>query len=150
MAVSTGWAHASYLCLSGKGGDYVNDHLAQLVLHVEPGTGTDAEEFDELTFQLGQELLELDVHSVGRPRQGPAPPGTRAGEILALGTLMVTVAKSAAALTALVGAVRSWLAVQPQGRVRVELDGDVLEVTGASASDQHQLIASWIARHATG
>src|SRR5438093_251739 len=108
MAVSAAWAPASYICHGGKGGDSVNDHLAQLVLHVDRGTGTDAEEFDELTFQLGQELLELDVHSVGRPRQGPAPPGTRAGEILALGTLMVTVAKSAAALSALVGAVRSW------------------------------------------
>jgi hypothetical protein len=45
-------------------------------------------------------------------------------------------------------ALQSWLAGPRQRSVKLELEGDILEVTGMSSADQRRLIANWIARHA--
>jgi hypothetical protein len=90
------------------------------------------------------------VESIGRERAGSAPPGTRAVDFLALGTLVVTMVRSSEMLRAVVGALQSWLAASRQRSVKLELDGDVLEVTGLSLADQRRLIDNWIARQADG
>jgi hypothetical protein len=80
------------------------------------------------------------------PPAGEPPPGTRAVELAALGALVVTVAESQL-LGAVVAAVRSWLAGQPKRSIKLELDGDVLELTGLSAKDQQRLADEWLRRH---
>lgn len=123
------------------------DRLEHLTLELDVGPDADAEEVDELTRRLRRELLELDVESVDLSRAGPPPPGARAVDVLSLGTLIVTLAKSSGALGTVVAVVRSWLSGAPRRTVKLELDGDVLEVSGVSLRDQRELIASWIARH---
>jgi hypothetical protein len=120
-----------------------------LAIEVDAGAGAGAEELDQLTMQLWRELSELDLDSVERARQGVAPAGARAADVLALGTLLVAMAKPLAVLPAVVGVIRTWLAGRGERSVKLEIDGDVLEVTGLTSDDQRRLISSWIDRHTT-
>jgi hypothetical protein len=117
-----------------------------LGIHVVVGPDADAEEVAEATLQLRRELLDLDVEAVELVRGGEPPPGTRAVELAALGALVVTVAQSPL-LGPVVAAVRSWLAGAPQRSVKLELDGDALELTGLSSKEQRRLTDEWLARH---
>ena len=123
------------------------DPRTRLAVEVSAGPAADAEELDELVGQLRRELLELDVESVDRARGGPAPSGARAVDVLALGTLLVSLVDPATVLPAVVAAVEMWLRGRGQRSVKLELDGDVLEVTGLSSADQRRLVDGWLARH---
>jgi hypothetical protein len=79
----------------------------QLRLQVDD-EDADPEELAQLTARLRDELLELDVEAVERPREGSPPPGTRAVELVAVGTLLASFAKPEL-LTGIVAAIRSWL-----------------------------------------
>jgi hypothetical protein len=50
-------------------------------------------------------------------------------------------------LVAVIGAVQSWLGSRKGRSVKLELDGDSIEVTGMSASDQRELIDAFVVRH---
>jgi hypothetical protein len=123
------------------------DRPLQVAIEVDAGASADAEELDALTAQLQCELQELDLEAVGRVRQGQAPPGARAVDVLALGTLLVTIARPVM-LSSAVEVVRCWLSGRSQRSVKLEIDGDVLEVTGLSTDDQRALISAWLARNA--
>lgn len=125
----------------------MQDLRGVLKLEIEAEPDADAEELGELTAHLHEELLELDVDAVELAREGEPPPGAKAVDVLGLGTLLVTLAKSAGGLTSVVSTLQRWLSGQPRS-VRIELDGDVLEMTGVSSSAQEQLVSDWIARHA--
>jgi hypothetical protein len=120
----------------------------EIALHVDAGDDADAEEVSELTAKLRRQLLELDVASVDRPVEGEAPEGTRGIDVLALGTLIIQLAKSSGALKSVVTTVQRWLSGHQQRTVKLEVDGDTLVVTGVSSGDQARLITSWIERHA--
>ena|SRR2546429_2792057 len=109
----------------------------------------EAEELDRLTANLRRELLQLDIDDVTRLREGPPPPGARAVELVALGSLIVAVGKAAGALAGVVRAVQGWLGRKPDRKVRLEIDGDVLELSGATADQQQRLVDEWLARHGT-
>jgi hypothetical protein len=111
---------------------------------VEPGA--DAEDVAEATLQLRRELLELDVDAIEIPRAGEPPPGSRAGELAALGTLVVTVAQSQL-LASVVAAVQSWLSSSHRRSIKLELGGDVLELAGVSSAEQRRLTDEWLRRH---
>jgi hypothetical protein len=114
--------------------------------------GADAERLDTLTRFLRQELLQLDVDDVTALQVGEPPPGTRAFDVAAVGGLLVTLAHSAEGLRAVVSAVRNWLKRGEGSRraVRLQLDGDVLELSDATPSDQDRLVELFVSRHATG
>ncbi|MGH8909014.1 MAG: hypothetical protein ACRD0K_21605 [Egibacteraceae bacterium] len=117
-------------------------------VRVEAGEHADAADLAERAAALREELLQLDVARVDLAMAGPAPAGTRAGEALAAGVLLVDLAASTGLLDAVVvDAVRSWVSRPGQRSVRLELDGDVLEVTGVSWREQRRLIQTWIDRH---
>jgi hypothetical protein len=118
----------------------------KLGIHVAIGPDAGAEEIAEATLRLRRELLDLDVESVELPGTGEPPPGSRAVELAAIGALLVTIAQSQL-LTTAVTTVRSWLAGRPERSIKLELDGDVLELTGASSSQQQQLVDAWLRRH---
>ena len=119
---------------------------ATLGIHVAVGPDADADEVAEATLQLRRELLDLDVEAVELPRAGEAPPGTRAVELAALGALVVTVGQSPL-LGPVVATVRSWLASAPQRSIKLELEGDALELTGLSSKEQRRLVDEWLRRH---
>jgi hypothetical protein len=113
----------------------------------------DAEQLDELAGSLRQELLQLDVADVTKLLAGEPPPGAQATDTATAGGLLVAVGSAAHGLSAVIAATRAWLARggTHRGRaVRLELGGDTLELSQASAADQEQLIGLFIRRHATG
>jgi hypothetical protein len=114
---------------------------------VDAGPGADEDELERLAHSLRTELLELDVDSVEPASAGPAPDDARAVEALMLGALIVKVGRSSEALSTLVRTVRGWLG-DGERRVRIELDGDVLEVSGVSTEERQRLVDAWIERHA--
>ena len=124
----------------------MEDQPATLGIQVAVGLDADAEEVAEATLQLRRELLDLDVEAVELARAGEPPPGTRAVELAALGALVVTVAQSPL-LGPVVAAVRSWLAGAQQRSIKLELDGDVLELSGLSSKEQQRLVDEWLRRH---
>jgi hypothetical protein len=124
----------------------MEERPATLGIQVAVGPDADAEEVADATLQLRRELLDLDVEAVELPAAGEPPPGTRAVELAALGALVVTVAQSPL-LGPVVAAVRSWLAGAPERSIKLELDGDTLELTGLSSKEQQRLVDEWLRRH---
>jgi hypothetical protein len=112
--------------------------------------GADAERLEEVTGFLRRELLQLDVADVAAVPAGEPPPGSRAFDVLAIGALLVTLGKSAEGLRSVVDAVRHWLTRGGGVRrtVKLEIGGDVLELSEASTSDQQRLIDMFVSRHA--
>ncbi len=115
-------------------------------IHVAVGPDADDEELAQATLQLRRELLELDVEKVEIPPAGQPPAGSRAVDLAALGSLVVTVAQSQL-LGPVVAAVRSWLASSPNRSIKLVLGGDVLELTGVSSNEQRRLTDEWLRRH---
>ena len=125
----------------------MTERVARLALRIDAGLEADAAELAELAVDLRDQLLELDIESADHVTVGQAPPGTRAGEILVAGALTVMLAQSCGLLTALIETVQSWVSRIGERSVKLEIDGDVLEVTGITRKDQRELIQIWIDRH---
>jgi hypothetical protein len=123
------------------------DDTASVALRIEPGQDEDAQELERLTSTLQRQLLQLEVEDVERPVEGEAPPGTRGVDVAAIGGLIITLAKSSGVLGSVVGMIQKWVAGKGSRSVKLELDGDALEVTGLSSADQQRLITAWIERH---
>jgi hypothetical protein len=114
--------------------------------------GADAARLAALTGYLRAELRQLDVEDVIVPQAGEAPPGARVVGIAAVGALLVALGQSAEGLRSVVSAIRDWLR-RGEGTprtVRLELDGDALELSQASAADQERLIELFVSRHSPG
>ena len=111
--------------------------------------GADAQRLDAVTGLLRQELLGLDVQDVHRAAGGPAPDGSRALDVVALGGLVVTLGHAATGLGEVVAAVRRWLARGGGVRrtVKIEIDGDTLELSEVSAAEQDRLVDLFVGRH---
>ena len=104
------------------------------------------EEVAEAALNLQRELLEIDVADVRLVRTAEAPLGAKGTDLVALGLLAVTLGKSGL-LPAAVSVIRTWLGSHPKGNVRLELDGDVLELTAVSSQEQRRLSDEWLSRH---
>jgi hypothetical protein len=111
--------------------------------------GADAERLDALTGYLRRDLIELDVDDVTALVAGPPPPGSRAIDAAAVGGLLVALGSSADGLRSVVSAIQAWLSRGSGVRrtIRLELGGDALELSQASAADQERLIGLFISRH---
>ncbi|WP_305783894.1 hypothetical protein [Symbioplanes lichenis] len=121
----------------------------ELRLHlVEEGAGD--ERTDELTRLLRAELRRLDVEDVRAPAGEAAPPGARGLDAEAAGALLISLGPAADSLRAVVGTLRQWLGRGGGVRrtVRMELDGDVLELSEVSAGEQQRLIDLFVGRYA--
>jgi hypothetical protein len=114
--------------------------------------GADAERLAAVAGYLRGELLRLDVEDVTALPAGEAPPGARGVDAAAIGALLVAVGQSANGLASVVAAIRDWLRRGEGTRrsVRLELDGDALELGQASAADQERLIGLFVSRHSAG
>jgi hypothetical protein len=113
--------------------------------------GAGAEQLATLVGYLRVELLQLDVEDVAALQAGEPPLGARASGVTAVGGLLVTLGQAADGLRSVVSVIRDWLQ-RTSGTacmVRLELDGDVLELSQASAADKERLIELFVNRHAT-
>jgi hypothetical protein len=113
--------------------------------------GADAERLAAMAGHLRAELLRLDVEDVLVASAGEPPPDARGAGMTAAGALLVALGQASQGLLSVVSSVRSWLR-RGDGTaraVRLELDGDVLELSLASTADQDRLVELFIRRHAT-
>jgi hypothetical protein len=122
-----------------------------LRLHLQVGVGPDgdADVVAEAALQVRRELLALDVVDVTSPAAGEAPAGSRGVELAALGALVVTIVGSPL-LDSVLDTVKAWLAGSRQRSIRLELNGDVLELTGVSSKEQRRLTEEWLRRNESG
>jgi hypothetical protein len=114
--------------------------------------GADDVRLDDLGRMLREELLQLpEATAVEALDRGQAPPGTRGGIVAEAGALVVSAQPYAAAMVTIVGSVWRWLRRGDSATrtIRLEVDGDVIELSGASSEVQQQLVEEWIARHAS-
>lgn len=121
--------------------------MTAISIQVDIGPDSDAHEVDELTSKLRHQLLQLDVAAVERPTLGPAPPDTRGVDAASVGALIVQVGTGAAAILPVIKTVQNWLSGSKNRRVKLQIAGDTLEVTGLSSDEQERLISVWIAQH---
>ncbi|MFC4015030.1 caspase domain-containing protein [Nonomuraea purpurea] len=104
----------------------------------------DPQELDEATARLRAELLDLDV-VVSAAEAGQAPEGTRAVLSFTLGGLVVALAGTEL-LGAIVNAITAWLTRNRHRSVKLDIEGDVLELTGIRSDEQRELVEVWLRR----
>jgi membrane-associated protease RseP (regulator of RpoE activity) len=119
--------------------------MRELKIQIEPQADADAEELASLATQLRRELDALDVQSVQLERAGEVPEGAKAVEVLALGSLIVKLGPVAVGVIARV--VQGWLKRSAARSAELQIDGDVIKLTGTSLQDQERLIALLEAKH---
>lgn len=111
--------------------------------------GSDQTRLDQLTRLLREELRQLDVADVRPAAAHPAPPGARGLDAPTVSTLAVALMGSGG-LTAVITAVRAWLDRGPHAprSIHLEVDGDVLELSGATRAEHDRLVSLFLDRHA--
>jgi hypothetical protein len=119
--------------------------MRELKIQIEPQADADAEELASFATQLRRELDALDVQSVQLERAGEVPEGAKAVEVLALGSLIVKLGPVAVGVVARV--VQGWLKRSAARSAELQIDGDVIKLTGTSLQDQERLIALLEAKH---
>lgn len=121
----------------------------ELVLHADPEL--DPERGEHLVRGLRGELSRLDVESVAPVTAGPPPEGAKGPDPVTIGALIVALSASGGALTTLIGTLRDWLGRQSRRhRISVTIDGDTIELDGATAAQQRELLDAYIRRHSDG
>ena len=113
--------------------------------------GADAARIDLLHRQFRQELRQLHAVDVVPP-SSPGPhriePGARGVDPETVNALAVAVIGSGG-LAGLISSLRAWLGRGPEESrtVRLEISGDVIELSGASSVEQDDLLKIFLARH---
>ncbi len=141
-----GPAAAPSLCLrpfwsAGPGGKMP---AMDVLLRVDAGPGAEPAETAELAERLRAELAAQEVDA--EPVEADAPEGAK-GAGVELGSLLVVLAASGGVLTSLVGTLQAWVTRQSRSRLVLEIDGDRVELTGASDAERSRALEAWLARH---
>lgn len=114
-----------------------------LIVQVRAEAGDDRRAVLVLTEQLRVALLDLDIDDVETRISGDVPPGGKGAGLVE----SLVVKLGVVAVTAAVGKIREW-AGRSGRNVKVTIDGDSIELTGATAAQQQQLLDIWLARRA--
>ena len=96
----------------------MSESPAELFIELSLDNG-DATELDELTRQLRAQVEELNIDSVGQISEGPAPEGTKAVDLVAIGQMAVTLAP--AIVPPLFDLLKSWVERKPSTPVRIKV-----------------------------
>ena len=118
-----------------------------VVVRLEAPPGTADDQLEAATEDLVDHVLEQsDVHRA--PGQLDGPPLQKSGiEALELGVAILSVLAELPALYDLVKRARSWNDAERRYRLRLEIDGNVLEVDSASEEDIRRLLKRLLRRH---
>jgi hypothetical protein len=114
-----------------------------VILQVLPDRDEDAEQLDDLTTMLREELLELDVAAV-EPMMEDQPPENTKGVVAVLSGWLA-IHFGPAGLRAVVNAVVAW-AGRTGKTVEITLNGNTLKLTGTSADVQSRIIDEFFVR----
>lgn len=94
------------------------NQVARLLLQVDAGADADAEELDQLTRQLRDEMQELDVESVELVKGEAVPEGAKVFEVVTLGSLAVSVLPSI--IPKLIEFLQNWLMRGENRRIKIK------------------------------
>jgi hypothetical protein len=120
-----------------------SEQIAELELQLVGEEEDDPGRVEELTYQLRQELMELDVEKVELRSTREAPPGTRGGEAYAVGELIVQA--SIAVLPVVLATVQSWVSGLRSEKFRLKRGDREIELTGRmSAAERRALINAFL------
>jgi hypothetical protein len=120
----------------------------ELLVVLEPDADADAEETDLLARQLRRELRSLDVDDVTPVVAGEAPAGSKGADAASVTELLVTLSASGGVFAMVVATVKDWLGRRSGAHtVSLTIDGDTLELDGATADERAELIATFVRRH---
>ncbi|MGY0231439.1 hypothetical protein [Longispora urticae] len=106
--------------------------------------GVDEGDTDDAVTGLLDELTLHPVEAVGRPSAGDAPDGTRAGELVALGGVLVTLASSPEVVTSVLSGLWGWLDRRGRGRIEIRIGEDQLIIDGTTRAERAQLIDAYV------
>lgn len=108
-------------------------------------SNSDDVESDEAIRRLQAELRDLEqIISVAQPSNGRPEPGTRGGELAAVGALLVTVLANHEAISGLLNYVGGWLQRRGRGRVEINLNGEILILEKATAEERRVIIEGYL------
>ena len=113
---------------------------------VAGSSGADQAELEQLTQALRGEILQLeDVDSVERASAGPAPDGTRSGELAAIGKLIVAAVPGAEAAVKVLAVIRTWMGGRAAGAptLKMTVGGNSIEIA-ADDDQQDALVEQFI------
>jgi hypothetical protein len=117
-------------------------------LQVILGDQADDESAIDSVLHLRSELADLDIEAAELVAGNEPPASAKGLEGAAVGELLVVLRGSAQLLRTVVMVVRDWLARSDVPRVRMVVDGDLLEITRVSDRDMQVLVDAWVERHA--
>jgi hypothetical protein len=126
----------------------MSEQIVTLNLTIQTGFGNDEEYSAKITQGLGNEILELDVEDVRWPKED-IPEGSKGGDAVTWGQLIITLAASGGVFTTLITLLQAWVSRYERHALTLEIDGDKLEITGISTEEQKRLIDEWMSRHPT-
>ena len=111
-------------------------------------SGSDQTRLDQLSRMLRDELRLVDGADVHPGPPVPAPPGARGVDASTVSTLVIALIGTGG-LPGVVTAVRAWLdrGHEAPRSIRMEVDGDVLELSGATAAEHDELVSLFLSRH---
>jgi hypothetical protein len=120
----------------------------ELTVVLEPDPDTDPEDRERLGLQLRNELRALDVDDVAVVDGGPPPDGAKSGAAAPLAEWLVTLSAGGGVFVTVIATVKDWLARRGAGHtVKLTIDGDTLELDGATQSERDELVATFVRRH---
>jgi Effector Associated Constant Component 1 len=120
----------------------------ELTVVLEPDPDTDPEDRERLGMQLRNELRALDVDDVAVVGGGPPPDGAKSGAAAPLTEWLVTLSAGGGVFVTVIATIKDWLGRRSAGHtVKLTIDGDTLELDGATQSERDELVATFVRRH---
>ncbi|MFC8661924.1 hypothetical protein [Streptomyces sp. NPDC057199] len=119
---------------------------AKIHVIVDTGPKSDDQERAEGAAQLRNLLLQQGAEEVRLQRDGDVPTGTKAGDGIVLGAMLVTLAPHA--FSAVVSTIQAWSARASGRSVEIVEGGRSLTASGLSEQEQRELIEDF--RRRTG
>src|SRR4030095_8656217 len=113
-----------------------NPELTELRIEISANDAT-PDEIDRMTRQLLSELRETDVESAELMRGGEAPHGTKSGDLVTMGSIVISALPTV--LPAVVALVQAW-STRGQGRT-VKFKGKGIEFEGSPEELQKLLVS---------
>ena len=127
-------------------GDARSERYHEVLLILEPEIGSEDDEREELVRQLGVELRELDVEALSSSAGRPAP--ARSKGVETWGDWLITLSASGGVFTTLLVTVQNWLdRHRGAHKVKVVIDGDTLELSGATTAEQARIVRAFLSKH---
>jgi hypothetical protein len=119
-----------------------------VLITLEADVDADDDTRETLARQLRSELRHVDVDSISEFGGREAPAGAKGAELAEWGVWLVTLSASGGVLTSLISVAKDWLGRRGAGnRIKITINGDSIELDGASSTEQATLLKAFVRRH---